>query len=173
MGTTVLYLFDDTNPPTLAKLTHNFQALASLINGLTGDFTVELSPAPGDISGDFVPVSGGPFLGQISAPSIVVGPPNGTKHEVLTSNSAPTATERGGLLLAAAVADAAASTVAVAAADAPAQTGAYVQADVQAIATLANELKGDITQLVTDLNAAVGQFNALTAALRNAEALAP
>lgn len=49
-------------------------------------------------------------------------------------------------------ADIIASIEAVSAADAPAQTGAYVQANVQAIATLANELKQKVDAIAAALS---------------------
>lgn len=45
----------------------------------------------------------------------------------------------------------------VTSANAAAQTGAYVQADVQSIATLANELKTDLNAVVTRLNEVVNR----------------
>ena len=57
-----------------------------------------------------------------------------------------------GTITTADIASATASTVSITSATAATQTGAYVQADVQSIATLANELKSDVNTLVTDLN---------------------
>jgi hypothetical protein len=78
-----------------------------------------------------------------------------------------------------AVAAAAATATEIAAADAAVQTGAYVQADVQTIADLANELKLDYTALLADVadirtqyNAAVTLANELKADLAEARALA-
>jgi uncharacterized protein YoxC len=48
-----------------------------------------------------------------------------------------------------------ASAVSVTSANAATQGVGYVQADVQSIATLANELKGDVNTLVTDVNALI------------------
>jgi cell division protein FtsB len=62
-----------------------------------------------------------------------------------------------------ATADIAASAVAVSSADAATQTGAYVQADVQTIATLANELKTDLTALIAEINANRALVNELKA----------
>jgi hypothetical protein len=50
-------------------------------------------------------------------------------------------------------APAALTATAIAAANAATQTGSYVQADVQTIATLANELKTDYTALLADVTA--------------------
>lgn len=82
---------------------------------------------------------------------------HGASGDIIGTGNAAAAGTRGAVFQGAAVADPAstslASTVAVASPDAAAQTGGYVQADVQSIATLANELKADLAQLVTDLNA--------------------
>ena len=91
-------------------------------------------------------------------------------------------------------ADAAVSGVAVTAAAAPAPGPVYVPSEVAAIATLANEikadvnqlvadanstavlaneLKGDLAQLVADVNAIGNQLNALLASQRAAGQIAP
>lgn len=51
------------------------------------------------------------------------------------------------------------SQVAVTSPDAATQGGSYAQADVQSIATLANELKGDVNALAADLNFAGRYFH--------------
>ena len=66
---------------------------------------------------------------------------------------------RGLVLLAAAVSNAAASSVSVDSADA---------SDLATVITLANEIKGDVNQLVTDVNAIKDQLNALLASERAA-----
>lgn len=103
-------------------------------------------------------------------------------HEALTSahgatggvvgdEDFATTTEYGVVKQAGAVTDSSSSSVSVTSPDAATQTASYVQADVQSIATLANELKADVNQLKTDLNAAVTQLNALLAALRTSGSL--
>ncbi len=57
------------------------------------------------------------------------------------------------------IAAASTSSVAVASADAATQGVGYVQADVQSIATLANELKADLTTLVTNVNSLIAIQN--------------
>lgn len=83
-----------------------------------------------------------------------------------------TATRTGMVLQAAVVSDAPTSGVEVTSADAATQGGAYVQADVQSIADLSNELKGDVNTLVTDVNNVKAQLNDLMAKLRTSGVLA-
>src|SRR5262245_9828049 len=56
-----------------------------------------------------------------------------------------------------------ASAVSVTSPNAATQTAAYVQADVQSIATLANELKTDLTALVAEVNTISTLVNELKA----------
>lgn len=80
----------------------------------------------------------------------------------------------GGVVLRAVkVTDAVDSTVSVDSPDATAAPIAYDQAQIQAIVTLANETKGDVNQLVTDVNAAIAQLNAFILANQNAKQMAP
>lgn len=79
----------------------------------------------------------------------------------------------GTVFLAAAVANAAASTVSVTSPNATAAPAAYNQAQAQSVVTLANEMKGDINTLVDNFNALTTQFNALLASERAAKQLAP
>lgn len=62
-------------------------------------------------------------------------------------------------------ADIAASAVSVTSANAATQTAAYVQADVQSIATLANELKGDLNTHIAEFNTMKDLVNELKAQL--------
>ncbi len=156
---------------SLQALNQNFAALVAAINALAADTVLQLGVTPGNLNG-YLPITGGTVLGQITAPSVLVGPVGGAQYPVLTTNDAATTGARGPVKQAAANVDATASSVAVAAANAATQTGAYVQTDVQSIATLANEIKTDLTQLVTDFNAAVTRLNALQAAMRTAGQLA-
>ena len=66
--------------------------------------------------------------------------------------------------LSALVADAVESTVSVDSPDA---------IDLATVITLANELKGDVNQLVTDLNNSIVQFNALLDAMKTAKQMSP
>lgn len=93
---------------------------------------------------------------------------HGSNGQIVGKNDVATTTARGLMLVAAASGNAATSTVSVTSANAATQTAAYVQADVQSIATLANETKGDVNQLVTDLNTVAASLNDLKAKLRTA-----
>lgn len=55
----------------------------------------------------------------------------------------------------------------VTSANAATQGGSYVQADVQSIATLANELKSDLTAALAVMAEIITALNAISAALRN------
>lgn len=81
---TVVHQFNDANPFDVDKLNDSLAALVGAVNALAGDSQVQLSPAPGNDGSFGVPVAGGGFLGQISAPSILVGDPEGTQYLVLT-----------------------------------------------------------------------------------------
>lgn len=170
MTAAFIFRFSATEPFTLEKLNSNFEQMVAAINALSADQLLTLGTPAGAL--EYVPVTGGSFAGQIAAPSVVVGPP-GAAQPVVTLGDVADETDLGIVKRAAAQADAASSAVAVAAPDAPAQTAGYVQADVQAIATLANELKSDLTQLVTDFNALVTKYNATLAAARTAGLLSP
>lgn len=65
----------------------------------------------------------------------------------------------GVVLLASLVNDAAQSAVSVTSPDAPVAAATYSQTDTQTTVDLVNEMKGDINQLVTDVNAAIDQLN--------------
>jgi hypothetical protein len=58
-------------------------------------------------------------------------------------------------------ADIATSTISTTSANAATQGGGYVQADVQTIATLANELKTDLAALIVEYNTTVALVNEL------------
>jgi len=157
---------------SLDALNQNFAAVVAAVNALAADTLLQLGVTPGNLNG-YLPITGGSLAGQVTAPSVLIGPVAGPQYPAVTTNDAATAGVRGVVKQAAANVDAVASAVAVTSANAAAQTGAYVQADVQTIATLANELKTDVVQIVTDLNAAITRLNALQAALRTAGQLAP
>lgn len=106
------------------------------------------------------------FLGRVSAGTGEVESLSTAQTTSLIDLA--TDTQKGVVLKASAVTNANASAVDIAGADAAAQTGSYVQADVQSIATLVNELKADVNTLVTDLNAIKDQLNAKMAADRTA-----
>lgn len=150
---------------SLEALNGNFAALVAAINALSADTVLQLGVTPGNQSG-YLPVTGGTLYGQITAPSVLVGPVGGPQNPVLTTGDQATTGVRGPVKQAAANADAAASTVAVTTANADATYG-------QPEADLINELKADLTQLVTDFNAVVTRLNALQAAMRTAGQLAP
>lgn len=79
----------------------------------------------------------------------------------------------GVVLLAANVDDAVASTVSVTSPDATAAPVVYDQTDAQTAVTLVNELKADLTQVITDFNAVTAQLNAFLAANQTAKQMSP
>ena len=85
--------------------------------------------------------------------------------------SVPTTSVRGPVLAGAAVADASSSTVSVDTADASDAAVSYTQAEIQEIVDLANETKADVNTLVTNVNSAITQLNALKASLEASGAM--
>lgn len=96
--------FDEDTPFTLARLNDNFQRLVAAVNTLAGEQIVQLGTVGGDDGSGALPITGGTLLGQLAAPSVVVGPAGGTQYPVVTTNDAPTASVRGAVLRAAAIA---------------------------------------------------------------------
>ena len=74
------------------------------INALAAEPLLQLGVTPG-VSAGYMPVTGGTFQGQITAPSILVGPVAGPQYDVVTTNSAATTAAKGIVKMAAAVAD--------------------------------------------------------------------
>lgn len=93
-----------------------------------------------------------------------------TGNVIGTGNTTSTGT-RGPVFLAAAVANATASSVSVTSPDASAAPVAYDQAQNQELVDLSNELKADVNTLVSNLNSAITQVNALLATLRTSGVL--
>lgn len=93
---------------------------------------------------------------------------HGATGTIVGTGNVATAGTAGVVLKAAASTDASSSAVAVSSPDAATQGVSYSQANVQSIATLANELKADVTTVVTDLNAVASSLNDLKAKLRAA-----
>jgi len=175
-------------PFELSALDANFAALVAAINALAAEPLLQLGVTPGVAAG-FMPVTGGAFVGQITAPSMLIGPVAGPQVDVLTRNDIATTGLAGVVKKALANVDAVASAVAVAAVNAvnaPAggvgtaaggwDTAANRDAAIAVInslVTLANELKADVTTLTADTNAAVAKLNSLQAVLRTAAVLTP
>lgn len=115
-------------PFTLERLNEAFAALVAAINALAAQQMLQLGGTPGN-NAIYMPVTGGSFHGQITAPSILVGPPNGVQHRVVTTNDAASKAVAGVVRMAEAVSDLGATV-----SDPPAQ------AEVQAIADKIDEL---------------------------------
>lgn len=94
---------------------------------------------------------------------------HGASGNIVGTNNYCTATVGGTVLLADAQANAVASTVAVTSPDAGAAPAAYTQAQMAQVVALVNELKADLTQTVSDLNAAITVINNMLATERTAK----
>lgn len=190
MTTPVIVLTFGPNgqPFSLDGMNDNNAAIVAAINALAAEPLLQLGVTPGNLSG-YLPITGGSLLGQITAPSVLVGPVGGPQFAALTVNDAATEGANGVVKKAAANTDAVASTVAVAAVNATTSpaggTGAAaggwdtaVNRDlaitaVNQTSALANELKTDLATLVTNFNSLVTQFNAVQAKMRTAGQLTP
>lgn len=104
MTVTVIDEFSTENPYSTDKLNANFRALVGAINSLAGTEVVQFG-ATGNTGSGYVPVSGGAFLGQISAPSVLIGPTDGPKNNAVTTGDFATQAQGGVVLLAAQVAE--------------------------------------------------------------------
>lgn len=105
MGTpVVLTRFDSANPPTPEAINANFEALVATINALAADSLLQFGVSPGN-PGNYMPVTGGEFAGQISSPSVLIGPPGGPKAEAVTTARTATTGATGLVKMALAVAD--------------------------------------------------------------------
>lgn len=122
--------FDENeNPFTVDKLNDILKGFAGAINSLAGETVVQFSPTnPGDGTG-YAQLAGATFLGQISAPSILIGPAAGPKYDVVSKNDKAGAADYGVVKQAANVA-----------ALAQAITSPPTQAEVEAIQTALNDL---------------------------------
>lgn len=98
----LLYEFSATEPFTVDKLNVNFQALVSTVNALAAEQVAQFGLA--SPSAQYLGIAGGTLLGQLAAPSILVGPDGGTKYPVVTTNDAATTATRGAVKQGAAVA---------------------------------------------------------------------
>lgn len=163
-------------PFTIDGLNDAIAALVATINALAAEPLLQLGVTPGNLSG-YLPITGGSLFGQLTAPSVLIGPVAGPQYAALTVNDLASTGAPGVVKKAVANADAVASTVTVAAVNAPAggagtAAGAWDTAANRDLAiALINELKADVTTLTTDLNAAITRFNALQATLRTAAVL--
>ena len=91
-------------PFTLAGLDANFAAIVAAINALSTTPLLQLGATPGTFSG-YLPLTGGTLAGQISAPSMLIGPPAGPFYAVMHANSLATTGAAGIVKKMAAVAD--------------------------------------------------------------------
>jgi len=85
----VIEKFDETNPFSIAKLNNNLSAIVAVINTVLGDTQLQFGTTP---SGDptHLPITGGTLLGQLTVPSLLVGPSVGPKYEPITTNDSAT-----------------------------------------------------------------------------------
>lgn len=129
MSIVTINRFDENNPLTREKINENFQALIALVNTLAGEEIVQFTNAAGNDGSQYVPKTGGAFFGQITAPSILIGPTSGTKYNAVTTNDMAATGQAGVVKQAAALADLTQSI-----------TSPPTQAEVQAIQGKVNAL---------------------------------
>ncbi len=141
---------------SLDALNQNFAAVAAAVNALAADTLLQLGVTPGNLNG-YLPITGGSLAGQVTAPSVLVGPVGGTQYPVVTTNDAATTGGRGAVKQAVANVDVAGAVPAGGTGTAAGGWDTAANRDI-AIATII-ELKTRI--------------NALQAALRTAGVLAP
>lgn len=150
------------------------------VNGEVGDLTVEITTIKGDIitiNGQITSLSARVTTteGNITtlqtnlATHVGAQSAHGATGDIVGTDDYCTATVGGTVLLAAAQANAVASTVAVTSPDAGAAPAAYTQAQMAQVVALVNELKADLTQTVSDLNAAITVINNMLATERTAK----
>lgn len=158
MTTPVIVLTFGPNgqPFSLEAINDNFAALVAAINALAAEPLLQLGVTPGNLSG-YLPITGGSLQGQITAPSVLIGPVAGPQYPALTTNDAATTGGRGAVKQAVANADVAGAVPAGGTGTAAGGWDNATNRDI-AIAT--------ITELKT-------RINALQAALRTAGVLAP
>jgi len=94
----------DGLPFNLDNLNAALQAIIGAVNSLSAEPLLQLTPAPGN-SGAYLPITGGALQGELSAPSIVVGPAAGEKYAVVTKNDKATPAAEGIVLACQALAD--------------------------------------------------------------------
>lgn len=147
-------------PFSLDALNEALAAIVASINALSADPLLQYGVTPGNNS-SYLSTIGGSLLGQLTAPSILVGPVGGTQYAVVTLNDLATTAVPGVVKKATLNADQATTALVISAADADATYG-------QAEADLINELKTDFNALKTEHNNLVNSFNALQAKMRTA-----
>jgi len=91
-------------PFSLAALDGNFAAIVAAINELSITPLLQLGATPGVFSG-YLPLTGGSLAGQISAPSMLIGPPGGPFYAVIDASILATTAAAGLVKKMAAVAD--------------------------------------------------------------------
>ena len=99
-----LYKFGESETFSLEKLNENTIRLAAQINALAGSQLLDVGGATGNDGSGYAPLIGANFLGQITAPSVLVGPSSARKP-VVTEGSLATTTKAGIVKAATAVAD--------------------------------------------------------------------
>ena len=91
-------------PFSLAALDANFAAIVAVINEHSTTPLLQLGATPGVFSA-YLPLTGGSLAGQISAPSMLIGPPAGPFDAVIHAGSLATTAAAGLVKKMAAVAD--------------------------------------------------------------------
>lgn len=101
----VVPLFGPQGEPfTLDALNEALAAIVAAVNALAGEPVLQLGITPGNQPG-YMPITGGTFLGQIQAPSVLIGPNGGPLNEAIDAGDLATTAIAGIVKMAAAIAD--------------------------------------------------------------------
>lgn len=100
----IIEKFDEINPFSIEKVNKNFAAIVAVINTALGNSQLQFGTTPTS-DPTHLPISGGTLLGQLTAPSIYIGPAGGAKYEPITTNNTATPIKAGILKQAANIAE--------------------------------------------------------------------
>jgi len=80
----ILEKFDTENPFSIDKVNANFAAIAAVVNSALGDTQLQFGSTP-NANPEFLSIMGGTLLGQLTAPSLLIGTMKETKYPVVTT----------------------------------------------------------------------------------------
>lgn len=83
----VIEEFNETNPFSIDKLNGIIKSLVGLVNTLAGEELAQYSPTGVPDGSGYAKLSGSEFAGQVSAPSMMIGPIGGPKYAVISKNN--------------------------------------------------------------------------------------
>jgi hypothetical protein len=103
-GPVIIQEFSEENPPSIPALNTMLRSFVAAINGLAASPLLQVGASPVAAPGS-LPLSGGSLYGQLTAPSLLIGPVAGPQYEVIHRNSKAGAADFGIVKKAAAVPD--------------------------------------------------------------------